>query len=898
MLGLARHFRRRSRFARYSLACAAVLVACLLELAVSQTTGSRYLFIAFSPAVAFAAWYGGFGPGAFAVVLSLVATKISEPAALLGPRTRADWIALGTFAGSWLVVSFLAETVYRHLKREGLSRLEAQRRAGQADRLEHFTAAMNNARTAAEAIEACVQETLYALGADAGALLRFPDGSRVPVIARAVGYDDHLVGQWPAVLAHVRNPITDALRLRTLVIFDSRRMRSDDYPSAGALYGADHEAFVAVPLVTGGRGLAVLRLDFLAPRRFDTDDRQFLLAIAPRAAQAIDRMVQYEEAQRARAEAERERARADEELTERQRAEQALRVSEARYRALATRMGRLHDLSAALSGALTVKAVARALVHHGRIAVGAHAASVASFLPEESVFETLYAEDSTAESTVSGQRFAKVPGYCATAVIDRAEPVFVGSAETMRESYARSAATAAEGGYMSIAALPLLLEGAPVAVLEFLFAVPVNFDDGFRGLLASVAQHCAQALDRARLYESAQRARTDAEAANRLKDEFLSVVSHELRTPLNSMLGWATMLTKGLVDANRTQRALAAIQDNATRQARLVDELLDFSRIAAGRAILDLQVLDLSSLLGGVVESVMPVALTKGVDLQPDLPPGMVVRADVRRLEQVFLNLLGNAVKFTPAGGRVRVRVAARDGEIEASVSDDGVGIDSAFLPYVFDRFRQADATITRNFGGLGLGLSIARQLVEAHKGKITAASEGAGHGATFVVTLPRVAEAVADVLQHGPRAQPVAEAPAPQLDGVQVLIVDDEADAREVMACALAACGAKVSVAERAVEALDMLVHNPVDVLLADIAMPDLDGYTLIRQIRQSCVKRVATIPAAAVTAHVRDDEKRQALDAGFQVHVAKPIDPSLLAQIVHTLVHRRPDSGVTASS
>ena len=297
------------------------------------------------------------------------------------------------------------------------------------------------------------------------------------------------------------------------------------------------------------------------------------------------------------------------------------------------------------------------------------------------------------------------------------------------------------------------------------------------------------------------------------------MVSHELRTPLNSILGWAAILGKGEVEAGRAQRALQAIQDNATRQARLVDDLLDFSRIAAGRIALDLQSVDLTTLLNAVVETVLPVAATKGVELRVDAPAGTRVVGDVRRLEQVFFNLLGNAVKFTPEGGAVRVRTMASHAEVEVSVTDTGVGIEPAFLPYVFDRFRQADSTISRRYGGLGLGLSIASQLVEAHKGSISVESGGLGRGATFTVKLPLASqpgEAAAPVAITG-EAAPVPTS-SPRLDGIQVLVVDDE------------------------------------------------------------------------VTAHTRDDERRQALDAGFHLHVARPIDPETLAHVVERLARSFP--------
>jgi signal transduction histidine kinase len=252
-----------------------------------------------------------------------------------------------------------------------------------------------------------------------------------------------------------------------------------------------------------------------------------------------------------------------------------------------------------------------------------------------------------------------------------------------------------------------------------------------------VAQHCAQALDRARLYGTAERARAEAEAANQSKDDFLSTISHELRTPLNAMLGWAAMLRSGSVDANRTQRAIEAIFNNATRQGRLIEELLDVSRIVAGRATFDPQNVDLGENIRGAVEAMMPLAAAKGVEICFEPSPGINVVADPRRLEQVFLNLLSNAVKFTPRAGRVTVEVKASEGSAEVRVADTGAGIDPVFLPHVFERFRQADSAPTRHAGGLGLGLFISRQLVEAQGGTIRADSEGPGSGATFTLTMP-----------------------------------------------------------------------------------------------------------------------------------------------------------------
>jgi signal transduction histidine kinase/CheY-like chemotaxis protein len=465
----------------------------------------------------------------------------------------------------------------------------------------------------------------------------------------------------------------------------------------------------------------------------------------------------------------------------------------------------------------------------------------------------------------------------------RREPVFVASLRDWQTSYPRSAAAAADGGYASAAALPLTAEGSVVGILSFHFMAPVNFNDDYSALLRAVAQHCAQALDRARLYEAAQRARGDAESANRAKDDFLSTLSHELRTPLSAMLGWASMLKSGTLEEGRRARALDAIVNNANRQARLIEDLLDVSRIIAGRASIDLQEFDPADSVRGAVDTIMPLAESKRVDLRVgDLPPVTVI-ADPRRLEQVFLNLLSNAVKFTPPGGLIEIDGTISAGSVDFHVADSGAGIDPAFTPYVFDRFRQADSTRARRAGGLGLGLFIARQLVEAQGGSIRAESGGIGHGATFTVRLRVESHAERPALR-GADVRP-NELPPALLSGVRVLLVDDEADTREVMVSALEMRGALVTPARSAQDAITALGRDEFDVLLADIAMPDQDGYELIQSVRSLPTARASRIPAAAVTAFASDGDRERALAAGFQLHLAKPVQPDALACAVATL-------------
>jgi signal transduction histidine kinase/ActR/RegA family two-component response regulator len=879
----------RSRSARYGVSLLAVAIACSAEMLVFASAPLLSL-MPLSLAVAVGALAGGFRAGAFGLVLSGLAIDyfFVEPGSFFTLGDASAAFAFSVYIAGWLAFCLLSERRYRRSMGDLTARHEAERVARQADRLAQLTAALGQARTPAAVIEAAIQEPLHALRADAGmVLLVSSDGTRAE-LARAVGYRSDQSAPWECVSVTERSPVFDAIGRGAPVIMESLS-RATDYDSLPPeLYPRDWSAMVAVPLLIGSRVVAVVRLDFRRAKAFSPDDREYLFSLGPRAAQALDRTWQYEYAQRARVEAESLRARADQELAERQKVEQALRASENRYRALAARTSRLHGLTAALSEAVTLHAVAQAVVHQGKIVVGATAGEVALVTGDGTVFETLY---SGREGYVEGEprRFVAETGLCETQAIQTRQPVFLGSFPEWQERYWRSASLAADEGFVSSATLPLMVEGHPIGVLAFYFTLPVNFDESYQALLVSVAQHCAQALDRARLYESAQRARADAEAANRLKDDFVSIVSHELRTPLNAILGWTSMLQRGSLEAPVGARALQSIHDNATRQARLIDELLDFSRIIGGRTRLDLEMIDLRDLIRGVVESIIPSAAAHGLDLQLSAVPPVLVHGDLRRLEQVFFNLLTNAVKFTPAGGRIAIEARTVDESVEIRVVDNGVGIEPEFLPHAFDRFRQADSTTTRNHGGLGLGLSIARQLVEAHKGTIDVQSEGPGRGSTFIVRLPvagqrpeRAAGGSAAALM-APR--PNAEGP-PRLDGVRVLIVDDEPDAREILAHELRGCGALVSQAGSASDALERLEEEEVDVLLADIAMPEEDGYALIRKVRSSSSPRVSSIPAAAVTAHARDDERQQALAAGFHLHMAKPIDPEELARAVETLV------------
>jgi signal transduction histidine kinase/CheY-like chemotaxis protein len=398
----------------------------------------------------------------------------------------------------------------------------------------------------------------------------------------------------------------------------------------------------------------------------------------------------------------------------------------------------------------------------------------------------------------------------------------------------------------------------------------------------TVAEMARLQETREQLLEREKAARASAERANRQKDEFLATVSHELRTPLQAILGWADMLRNGALEDARRDRACHAIYTSARRQAHLVNELLDVARIMSGKLGLDLSMVDLKEVLRAAVETVQPDADAKRIDISVDEDPSLgVVHGDGVRLQQVASNIIGNAVKFTPEGGAVHVRLHQQDDCVEMVVTDTGRGIAREFLPMVFEPFRQADEPTTRPHEGLGLGLSIVKQLVEAHGGSVTAESDGAGHGATLTVRLPTVRVHGAQLEgtaadRDGRMSEPPVETTS--LDGIAVLVVDDDDESRHVIAAFLEDQRATVLTAASAAAALDVVHRERVDVLLADVGMPGQDGYTLIRQLRASKRPGIASIPAAALTGFARAEDREQALEAGFQLHLAKPVDPHAL--------------------
>lgn len=436
-------------------------------------------------------------------------------------------------------------------------------------------------------------------------------------------------------------------------------------------------------------------------------------------------------------------------------------------------------------------------------------------------------------------------------------------------------------------AVPLRVQGNTFGSLLFIYA-----DSGRRYtkqelvLASELARRAGAAIDNARLYDLSQRERSRVEAVTRAKDEFVAMVSHELRTPLNAILGWIRLMRSGALDEPRKAHAFDVIERNAEAQNRLVADLLDISRAITGKIRINASQVNLGDVIEMAVEGIRPAADAKRIRIDVDIDrDNAVLRGDGDRLQQVVWNLLSNGVKFTPKNGLIRVRTRRIDSDVEVSVEDNGPGIGPEFLPHIFESFRQSESSTSRGFGGLGIGLSIAKHIVELHGGSIEATSPGKGGGSTFVFRLPisplvSAAPRVSGVRATRPQSVSVSLPTSPA--GIRILVVDDEPDARELVACLLETCGMEVRTAATAAEALRELDRYAPHVVLSDVGMAGEDGYALIRSIRTLRDEDKRQIPAIALTAYARNEDRTRALVEGFNVHMAKPVEPAALVRAV----------------
>jgi PAS domain S-box-containing protein len=574
----------------------------------------------------------------------------------------------------------------------------------------------------------------------------------------------------------------------------------------------------------------------------------------------------------------------------------------------ADRTARLQTVTAALSESLTPIQVAEVIVEQSIAAVGADAALMV-LLKQGEILEIVRSVGYGVEIAESQKQFSIHASVPLAEAVKTGEPVWSEPLEQRLVRYPHLAESYKSLPFQAWISLPLMVEGKAVGGLSLSFKQFKQLSQDDREFILTLTRQCAQAIFRAQLYEAERNARAEAEQANRLKDEFLAVLSHELRSPLNPILGWSKLLQNQNHDPATAMRGLQTIERNAKLQTQLIEDLLDVSRILQGKLNLNVASVNLKTAIEAAIETVRLAAEAKAIRIQTRFDPTVgYISGDASRLQQVVWNLLSNAVKFTPQGGQVEVKLSLVthhwsmgdlnqlikneqgqpiiDKFAQITVTDTGQGITPEFLPYIFDRFRQADSKTTRKFGGLGLGLAIVRQLVELHGGTVQASSPGEGQGATFTVRLP-----LREVESGGRKSEnnslPAALCPLP-LQDIRVLIVDDEADARELLAFVLEQAGAIVTSAASAIEALQALTDLEVDVLISDIGMPNMDGYMLMQQVQAQRAEqgKQKGLNAIALTAYVGEINERKALTAGFQRHLSKPIEPTELIAAIVSLI------------
>lgn len=777
---------------------------------------------------------------------------------------------------------------------EQQARAVIQRAALRMDRLQAIMTDLGSALTTADVAEAVVGHGLAAVSARAASIWTISESSKSSKSSKASklllsSLSEAERKDWIPVDLMEPGPSADAVANETPVFVASREELVRRYPDA-ARRAASVCASATVPLVVRGRVWGVLQFSFDRDRELDAGERGFLGLVGAHCAQGLYRASIYEGEQRARHE-----------------------------------LALLYGLVDSVNRATTLSDVYDAALDVVHRALEVDRSSILLFDDE------------------GAMRFRASRGLSATYLIaldghspwtrDTKNPVPLLVEDT--EAHAASRSHRDEFRREAIRALgffPLMHDGRLLGKFMVYSAHPRVFTDDEVRLAQTIASQISQAVVRKLSEAEAQQARTAAEYASRMKDDFLAVVSHELRTPLSSITGWAAILQSGRKNDPATlAKGLAVIERNAKAQATIIEDLLDVSRIIRGQVVLDARPIALVPLIAETMESLRTSANAKEIDVALEAEDDdFLFVADPERMRQVAWNLLSNAIKFTPPRGQVRVRLRREAGAVVVEVADTGRGISTEFLPHVFDRFRQADASTTRREGGLGLGLSIVRNLVELHGGQISVTSEGAGKGATFTMRLPvravvdepisssdasrrrgaspgGVGERPGASLGKEPDGRPVAPAQpvdptsrelASRLDGVRVLVVDDQPDAREMLSEALSSYGAVVSVASSAHEAMGVLSSFHPEVLVSDIGMPDEDGYALLRRVR-ALPGPERGVPAVALTAYARIDDARRAKVAGFHSHVAKPTRPESLAAAVADALGRHataPRAGAAA--
>ncbi|HEY9748065.1 MAG TPA: ATP-binding protein [Allocoleopsis sp.] len=619
------------------------------------------------------------------------------------------------------------------------------------------------------------------------------------------------------------------------------------------------QSSMVVPLIARDRVLGVISLATAeSGRHYDTVDLVLAEDLAQRAAIAVDNARLYQAAQKAL-----------------QAQEESLQLQQS----IEQKLTLLVEASSTLISSLELNVLLPKILDLSCSLIAADAYAVWRFLPEVAKWQVVSA---AGLSEAYQQSVIQVTN--ATPTMPE-EPLVIEDVEHSPLLLEARKASYQLEGIQALLVLPLMIHGETSGTLVFYYHRPHSFSSTEVRVGMALANLSASAIGTTELYQEQKRLRAEAEAANRIKDEFLAVLSHELRTPLNPILGWAKLLRTGKLEPAKVDIALETIERNAKLQTQLIEDLLDVSRILQGKLTLIAHPVSLVTVITAAIETIRLAAEAKSIHIHTllDNTVGKVL-GDQNRLQQVIWNLLSNAVKFTPAGGRVEVKLEQVGDQAQIRVSDTGKGIAPEFLAYIFDYFRQADSTTTRIFGGLGLGLAIARHLVELHGGMIQGASAGENQGATFVICLPLWQ---AEVSSREPSAMPPPNL-EPVLTDLKILLVDDDADTRDVVSFVLEQAGAIVTPVDSALAVLQQLSQTAFDLLISDIGMPQIDGYMLIRQVRSLSPHQGGTIPAIALTAYAGEANQQQVLAAGFQQHIAKPIEPDELIQAIAQLMGR----------
>ncbi len=731
----------------------------------------------------------------------------------------------------------------------------ADKMAGLLARLHSLAGALGAAATPDEVAKTIVERGAEALQASTAALALPVEGELE--LAATQGLDEETVAAWRRFAPDNRTPVGDAYRLAAAQWIDDPQDLAQRYPDA-ARAALHPPGVAALPLVAGDRVLGVVSFRFPAPRRFEPNERALLQAMAVHMAQALDRSQAY-----------------------------------AREVALRGRMDTLGRVSEVLAGALTTEDVAAVIVDQGMSAAGADTCTLYAYDEGAGTLDLIGERGCNPAVLERIRRITATSGNFTYMQLATGEPAWAETPEEYAALFPALTSMKTEGPRaQAFWSVPLMAERRCIGLLGMGFRAPRRFASAERGFVTTFSRQCAQALLRAQGLEAeraarvqAQSARRAADVANRAKDEFLAVVSHELRTPLNAIMGWARMMASPDFDEHRRPRAVETIERNAVAMAQLIEDLLDMSRIISGKMRLEVQRVDIARTVEAAIESVQPAADARDIRLtravEPMLPS---VSGDPTRLQQVAWNLLSNAVKFTPRGGTVDVAMRQAESYLEIAVTDTGKGIAPSFLPHVFEAFRQEEGGPAHPRGGLGLGLAITRQLVELHGGKIEARSEGEGRGSTFIVCLPVGATPVPG--QPRPSSRPPLPIPRPpQLQGLRVLVVDDEEDARQLVKAVLEDCGCIVMIAGSVDQALEAFEHDVPNMLISDIGMPGRDGYELIRRVRALPRDKGGDVPAAALTGYARAEDRRQLLNSGYSMHIAKPVEPAELVAVVVSL-------------